>query len=318
MTINHLWYEKYRPKTLDEYVWVDEDLKNRVSHYLSEPGKTPHLCMVGRPGTGKTTLTWLIARALVKEESDICYINASKQNGADMVRNIIEPFCQNAGWSELKFVILDEAERLTRDAQEILRGTINDYGSYVRFFFTCNSSASLRDYMDSRIRTIEFKGLDRDQFLERLIEILLQEGIELDDKTVGVATKTMDAYYPDLRKSIDMLEEAARGTTLIDIGATEVVDKSLIDEILGNIRGNLDYGRLRTSLAGLQPDQILNLYQVLDQHSEELFGKEQGLAIIQIRDHMIDHSRAGFPAMNLMGLIVKLVLLKESLGGMNH
>jgi Holliday junction resolvasome RuvABC ATP-dependent DNA helicase subunit len=67
---NQLWVEKYRPKTVDGYVFTDENQKNQVENWIKE-GSFPHLLMSGDPGTGKTTLAKLLIHELGVEEYDV-------------------------------------------------------------------------------------------------------------------------------------------------------------------------------------------------------------------------------------------------------
>lgn len=309
-----LWYEKYRPKTWEDYVWIDDEFKAKIDGYLKEPGKTPHMCLVGLSGTGKTTLARLLAESIVSDPDDILFVRASIDSGVNMIRDQVEPFCQNAGWSEVRFVILDEAERLKLDVQQQLRNTINAYGDHVRFILTCNSSTRIKEFLDSRIRTIQFDGLDRDKFLERILTILVQEGVNLeaDPASLEVAVKVIDRFYPDMRKTIDMLQDCYVDGKLVESKRAARKDQPWMDEVLAHLRTGLNITNLRNQLSDLQPDQIVEVFPILIENATELFGADEPLAIISIRNHMIDHAQAAFPAINLLGLIIELYMIQHA------
>ncbi len=134
-----LWYEKYRPTTLDDYVWVSDEIKSRFTFWLSDPNKLPHLILEGPPGTGKTTLALVIGRAIV-ESNELLYINTNKHSGVDAIRETVTNFCETAGFDGLKMVLIDEADGLSVAAQDKLRGVINDYGDYCTITFTTVTS----------------------------------------------------------------------------------------------------------------------------------------------------------------------------------
>ena len=88
---NQLWVEKYRPNTVDGYVFTDDNQKSQVTGWIKD-GSFPHLLMSGDPGTGKTTLAKLLINELGVEEYDVLTINASRENGIDVLRNKINGF----------------------------------------------------------------------------------------------------------------------------------------------------------------------------------------------------------------------------------
>lgn len=101
---NKLWVEKYRPKTLSDYVG-NEEFKSKIQHMLDE-GEIPHLLLYGnKPGTGKTSLALLLAKSL---DCDYLYINASEENSVDIVRDKITKFVSTIGFKRWKIVVLDE------------------------------------------------------------------------------------------------------------------------------------------------------------------------------------------------------------------
>ncbi len=135
--MKELWVEKYRPKKVSEYVFRDLLHKQRIENWISEGG-IPHLLFSGGAGTGKTTLALLLVNELKVAEYDFLQINASRDNGVDLMREKLTNFGQTMPFGEYKVVLLDEADYLTPNGQAILRGIMEQYHEILRFILTCN------------------------------------------------------------------------------------------------------------------------------------------------------------------------------------
>ena len=101
-----LWVEKYRPKTVDGYVFRDEAQRAQVKTWIKEQ-TIPHLLFSGNAGIGKTTLAKLLFNELDINDLDILEINASRTNSVDDVRDKIVNFVQMIPFGDFKVVLLD-------------------------------------------------------------------------------------------------------------------------------------------------------------------------------------------------------------------
>ena len=111
--MKQLWTEKYRPNTVDDYVFRDEEQKQQVVNWINS--KTiPHLLFSGAPGVGKTTLAKVLLNTLEVDSYDILEINASRENSVDTIRDKITGFVQTMPFGEFKVVLLDEADYITQ------------------------------------------------------------------------------------------------------------------------------------------------------------------------------------------------------------
>jgi replication factor C small subunit len=133
MREHKLYVEKYRSKTLDEYVGNDT-LKQVIAKYI-EQNDIQNLLLYGPPGTGKTTLAKLLINNI---NCDHLYINASDERGIETIREKVQGFASTASFKPLKVIILDEADFITIQGQAALRNVIETYSMSTRFILTCN------------------------------------------------------------------------------------------------------------------------------------------------------------------------------------
>ena len=163
---NKLWVEKYRPNTVDGYVFTDDNQKNQVEGWIRD-GSFPHLLMSGDPGTGKTTLAKLLINELGVEEYDVLTINASRENGIDMLREKINGFVQTMPFGKFKVVLLDEADYLTQPSQAALRNDMESYHETVRYILTCNYAHKIIPALKSRCHEFHIAKPDMTEFTAR-------------------------------------------------------------------------------------------------------------------------------------------------------
>jgi replication factor C small subunit len=107
-----LWVEKYRPSTVKDYVFKDNTQRKQVQNWINDGG-IPHLLFSGSPGTGKTTIAKVLINELSIEDADVLYINASRDNGVEMIRKKITAFSETMPWGDFKVILLDEADHIS-------------------------------------------------------------------------------------------------------------------------------------------------------------------------------------------------------------
>lgn len=214
-----VWTEKYRPRTLDEVKGQKETVKNLKSFVKS--GNMPHLLFAGMQGTGKTTCFLALARDLYGENwrDNVLELNASDDRGISIVRNDIKDFARMKAMGDypFKMIFLDEADALTRDAQQALRRTMEDYTKTVRFCLSCNYSSRLIAPIQSRCAVFRFRPVPKEDVISLVKEIAGKEGLTISDDALEFIYRASEG---DVRKSKNILQSCAATTN--DIGVKEV------------------------------------------------------------------------------------------------
>jgi replication factor C small subunit len=302
--MKELWTEKYRPRTLDGYVFTDPAQREQIEYFIREKS-IPHLMFTGPAGTGKTTLAKILVNTLNIDEYDFLQVNASRDNGVDFLKSKIEGFVSTMPFGDLKIVLLDEADYLSHNAQAILRGLMETYQSQARFILTANLAHKIIGPLKSRCQQIIIDKTDQTEFTSRAATVLINEGVEFDLDTLDSYVK---ASYPDLRSCLKLLQtNSVSGKltiTTTSSGSNSADHKLEVIELFkkGKIR------EARTLLCThTSPDEVEEVFKWL-YNNLDLWGsvENQDEAIIIIRKGLYYHTIVGDPEVNLSATLVEL------------
>jgi DNA polymerase III delta prime subunit len=301
--MNNLWVEKYRPNTLDGYVFRDSNQRQQIENWIRE--KTiPHLLFSGHAGIGKTTLAKILLNLLEINDLDVLEINASRVNSVDDVRNKITNFVQMIPFGDFKVVLLDEADYLSHNAQAALRGIMEEYHTTARFILTCNYPNKVIPALHSRCQGFHIEKVDPTEFTARVATILVEENIEFDLDTLDTYVK---AKYPDLRKCINTVQMNSITGKLI---APNEVDANLSDWRIQMVelfkQGKISQAR-KLVCSQIRPEEVEEIFRWLYDNIE-LFGQDaqQEKAILIIKQGLADHTLVSDPEINLAATMVRL------------
>lgn len=304
---NQLWVDRYRPKTLSEYVFTDDKQKSVVQRWVEE-GSIPHLLLYGGAGTGKSTLARVLINDLDIDEGDVLYINASRDNGVDMIRRRITQFSETMPWGKFKIIFLDEADHLTPEAQGALRATIEQYSSIVRFILTCNYVNRITPPIKSRCQSFFVTNHDIFDFTTRAAEILLDNDVDFDLDTLNIYVK---ANYPDLRKTINSLQQNVIGGKL-ENPEDEVGSDWKLKMVQLFQDGKLKEAR-KFICEKATPEDYDEIFRFLYRNLE-FFGDtddKQDEAVIIIRNGLVKQVSCADLEMNLSATMIELTRLKN-------
>ena len=311
MSINTLWTEAYRPKTIDDYVFKDEAQREQVMSWVKSKD-IPHLLFSGPAGIGKTTMAKLLISLLDIDPYDVMEINASRERGIDIIRSNISNFCSTMPFGHMKIVLLDEADALTPDAQKSLKGTMEEFSATCRFILTSNHPNKIIPPLHSRCQRTHFEKIDHTEFTARVATILVTENVVFDLETLDIYVK---ATYPDLRKCINSLQQNSTSGTLRMPSAS---DKSVSDYKLEFVK-LFKNGRIReartlfcTSATSEDPDDVIRwCYDNLDLWATSEEGQDE--AILIIRNALVNTSFCADLEVNLAAMMTELIQIDTTL-----
>ncbi|TGZ60749.1 hypothetical protein CRM22_008355 [Opisthorchis felineus] len=210
------WIEKYRPQSLDELI-SHSDISKTISRFL-EQDRLPHLLFYGPPGTGKTSTILATAKTLYAPRelnSMVLELNASDARGINVVREQVLSFASTktlfAG--KFKLVILDEADSMTKDAQNALRRIVEKFTENTRFCLICNYLSKIIPAIQSRCTKFRFAPVSFQQMQPRLKEIATTEKVVLTEDGMKAIYRFTSG---DMRKAINLMQSAAMSAPKID------------------------------------------------------------------------------------------------------
>lgn len=303
--MNELWIEKYRPKTIDGYVFVDDNQRQQVEAWIRDKS-IPNLLFSGSPGTGKTTLGKMLINELGVDEYDVLYANGSKEGRKiEWVDKLIS-FCQTMPYGDFKVVFIDEADYLNPNSvQPAMRNLMEDYSHSVRFILTCNYPNKIIPPLHSRLQQLHILKTDHTEFTARAATVLVTENIEFDIDTLDSYVR---ATYPDLRKCLQLLQQNSQAGVL---NAPNTTDKSVGDWKLDCVQlfkaGKIREARTlicQQSTPEETEDVFRWMYDNLDLWTTDVERQDQ--AIIIIRNGMANMPMVADQEINLSATLCEL------------
>jgi replication factor C small subunit len=236
-TFSTIWTEKYRPSKFEEIVGQDEIIK-RVKN-LTNSLNLPHMLFAGPAGTGKSTLAIIVAKDLFKEfwKENYLELNASDARGIDVIRQEVKNFARtkSLGSVPFKIIFLDEADALTKEAQQALRRTMENFTSTCRFILSANFSSKIIDPIQSRCVVFRFKLLEKKDIEKVVRKIADTEKITIDEKAIQALYEGSEG---DCRKVINLLQAS---NSISPVITDEIINILLSSAKPKDIKIVLDY-----------------------------------------------------------------------------
>lgn len=304
-----LWVEKYRPKTLKDYVVRDNAQRSQIQNWIDDRS-IPHLLLSGSAGIGKTTLAKVLFNELEVDSYDVLEINASRENSVDTVREKINNFVQIMPFGDYKYVLLDEADYITPNGQAALRGVMEMYHSTARFILTCNYPNKIIPAIHSRCQGFHMETIDKTEFTARVAEILINEGITPD---LDVLDTYVKGTYPDMRKCINLLQQNCRDGQLAAPSKGDSGQADYRTEMVELFKAGKIAEARKLVCSQARPEECEEIYRWLYDNLDIISNDEddQDKAILIIKQGLVDHSFVADPEINLASVMIKLARLQN-------
>lgn len=305
--MKELWVEKYRPKTIEGYVFKDSHQRSQIESWIKE-GTIPHLLFSGSAGVGKTTMAKILIEQMGIEGTDVLTANGSKEaRKIEWIDKLIT-FCQTMPFGKFKVVLIDEADYMNiNSVQPALRNLMEDYSHSVRFILTCNYPNMIMPAIHSRCQRLHIEKTDLTEFTARVATILVEENIEFDLDTLDTYVK---ATYPDLRKCINNVQMNSIDGKLHNADSTDTSTDYRIEMVDLFKKGKINEAR-KLLCGNARPEEMEEIYRWMYDNIS-LFGADeatQDSAILIIKQGIVDHALVMDPEINLAATLVRLARL---------
>lgn len=298
-----IWAEKYRPTTLENYIG-NEGFKSTIQEYI-RTGDIPHLLLHGKQGTGKTTIAKIITSEI---DCDVLYINASDENNVDTVRNKIKGFVSTMSYSDLKVVILDEADYITPSAQAALRNLMETFSANSRFILTCNYVERIIDPLVSRTQQFKIYPPSKLDVAKHIANILTMENVTF---LVADLKVLVDAHYPDIRKIINESQSASASKELI-IDKSNIIESDfklkLVELLKNNVKSTDTWKKIRQLVVDSDVRDFAETYSFLYEKVAE-YSSAAGIAsnILAIAEGQYRDAVVVDKEINFMAVIINIL-----------
>ena len=254
------WVEKYRPNTFEDIVL--DPLNKKILENIIKMEHFPNLLFYGPPGTGKTTSII----NLIKSYQDKCnrknlmiHLNASDERGIDIIRNQINTFVNSKSLFNdgMKFVILDEVDYMTKNAQIALRYLLQDYKSNVRFCLICNYISRIDEALQNEFVRLRFNQLPENEIIHFLNVINEKEKLNYKPDTIQLIQKLFNS---DIRSMINYMQSNEQIIHDKKIIQTDLWDKITVNMKDKSLKYNMEFITTMSSEYNIEKKNIIKNY----------------------------------------------------------
>ena len=259
MNENIPWTEKYRPSRFDNIV-LDPYNKILFTNMI-ENKYFPNLLLYGPPGTGKTTTIINLIneyQRVKKTKSQVIHLNASDERGIDIIRNQIYQFVKTKNLFETgyKFVVLDEVDYMTKNAQQALKYLLQTCGNNVKFFLICNYISKIELSLQHEFVCVRFNQLPKQKIREFIREMCMKEEVHLTDQTID---NIQNLHKSDIRSMINFIQLNQN----VIVQQSNIIDDTVWKRLFDLFNGEKDKTNIKVFINRLSIDYNIDKKQII-------------------------------------------------------
>lgn len=230
-----MWDVKYRPLKFADVIGQEGSIQVLRARLRKGTGRDTSYIFAGGHGQGKTTLARILARALLcsnpAEDGDPCNecdncrdalneaspafseMDAASRGTIDVARSIVEDTAFSLPGVSKRIYLMDEAHRMSRDAQDVLLKPIED--KQLIAIFCTTEPEKIRGPIRSRCEAYTIRKVSREDLLRRMKWVLDQEGVAHEDDAVLTVIDYSHGHVRDILNRLEMV--AQLGPVTLDV-----------------------------------------------------------------------------------------------------
>lgn len=301
---NTWWAEKYRPKTIEEYVGNPE-----ISEYFKhciEKNELNHLLLYNsKSGTGKTSAAKILANSL---DADVMYINASDENSVEIVRDRIKTFASSNSFKTWKIIILDEFSYFTMNAQSALNSMMEQFSKSTRFILTCNYIEKVFPSIQSRCTCFHLDSPAKPIVAKRIQHILDSEKIDYD---LPAIVEMVKRYYPDQRTIINEVQRSSITGKLVVPEKANFNSDSYLPKIFEAIKTAKNkkeaFVSVRQIIADSKVRSFEELFRYIYDNVDNISAANQASIVLEVSAYALSDTQVLDKEINAMALLIKII-----------
>jgi replication factor C subunit 3/5 len=258
---NHIpWVEKYRPSNFNDIVL--SDINKTIFENILKDNYFPNLLFFGPPGTGKTTTIINLINAYQEKNNEkkkglMIHLNASDERGIDIVRNNINNFVnsKNLFNKGTKFIILDEVDYMTKNAQQALKYLLEINNGNVRFCLICNYISRIDESLQNQFMRLRFNQLPSQEIIKFLENINNEEKLNFSREELESIQKL---YQSDIRSMINYLQ-----SNQLNYNNKRIINDEIWEKLINKIKINDDVIYFRKELLQISENFELEIKNII-------------------------------------------------------